>query len=101
MLQLDLFNVSIFGLCILLSAFFSSSEVALISITRAKVRTLVNDGRSGADQLFKLKHNQDHIQITILIGNTIVIVAGMPPGTPGSTNSIRVHTVGETGDYKV
>ncbi|OLO72551.1 pyruvate kinase [Actinomyces oris] len=34
-------------------------------------------------------------------GDTIVIVAGMPPGTPGSTNSIRVHTVGETGDYKI
>jgi len=34
-------------------------------------------------------------------GDTVVIVAGMPPGTPGSTNSIRVHTVGETVDYKV
>ena len=34
-------------------------------------------------------------------GDTVVIVAGMPPGTPGSTSSIRVHTVGETGDYKV
>ena len=33
-------------------------------------------------------------------GDTVVIVAGMPPGTPGSTNSIRVHTVGETVDYK-
>ncbi|SPT52390.1 Pyruvate kinase [Actinomyces bovis] len=28
-------------------------------------------------------------------GDTVVIVAGMPPGTPGSTNSIRVHHVGE------
>ncbi|MBO3725758.1 pyruvate kinase [Actinomyces bowdenii] len=34
-------------------------------------------------------------------GDTVVIVAGMPPGTPGSTNSIRIHTVGETVDYKV
>ena len=34
-------------------------------------------------------------------GDVVVIVAGMPPGTPGSTNSIRVHTVGETVDYKV
>ncbi|BDA65456.1 MULTISPECIES: pyruvate kinase [Actinomyces] len=33
-------------------------------------------------------------------GDTVVIVAGMPPGTPGSTNSIRIHTVGETVDYK-
>ena len=28
-------------------------------------------------------------------GDTVIIVAGMPPGTAGSTNSIRVHTVGE------
>lgn len=34
-------------------------------------------------------------------GDQIIIVAGMPPGTPGSTNSIRVHTVGETGDYRI
>ncbi|QPL04498.1 MULTISPECIES: pyruvate kinase [Actinomyces] len=34
-------------------------------------------------------------------GDQIIIVAGMPPGTPGSTNSIRIHTVGETGDYRL
>ncbi|MDO5726921.1 MAG: pyruvate kinase [Bowdeniella nasicola] len=28
-------------------------------------------------------------------GDRVVIVAGMPPGTPGSTNSIRVHKIGE------
>ena len=33
-------------------------------------------------------------------GDEVVIVAGMPPGTPGSTNSIRVHIVGETVDYR-
>ena len=33
-------------------------------------------------------------------GDEVIIVAGMPPGTPGSTNSIRVHTVGETVDYR-
>ena len=32
-------------------------------------------------------------------GDQIVIVAGMPPGTPGSTNSIRVHTIGDDLDY--
>ena len=28
-------------------------------------------------------------------GDRVVIVAGMPPGTVGSTNSIRVHKIGE------
>ncbi len=29
-----------------------------------------------------------------LIGEKIVIVAGVPPGVPGSTNGLRVHTMG-------
>jgi pyruvate kinase len=28
-------------------------------------------------------------------GDTVVIVAGSPPGTPGSTNALRVHRVGD------
>lgn len=30
-------------------------------------------------------------------GDTVIIVAGSPPGTPGSTNTIRVHQIGEGG----
>ena len=29
-------------------------------------------------------------------GDRVIIVAGMPPGTVGSTNSIRMHVIGET-----
>lgn len=32
-------------------------------------------------------------------GEDVVIVAGMPPGTPGSTNMIRIHTIGNRSDY--
>jgi len=28
-------------------------------------------------------------------GDMVVIVAGTPPGIPGSTNSLRVHHVGD------
>ena len=41
----DIVGILLFILSVILSAFFSSSEVALISITRAKARTLLNDGR--------------------------------------------------------
>jgi len=67
--------ISLFVICVILSAFFSSSEVALISITRAKVRTLVNEGRPGAGALSRLKQDADRILITILIGNNIVNIA--------------------------
>ena len=72
---IDPLNIALFVLCILLSAFFSSSEVALISITRAKVRTLVNEKRTGAEALARLKESPNHLLTTILIGNTIVNIA--------------------------
>ncbi|MCW2919584.1 MAG: pyk, partial [Actinomycetia bacterium] len=28
-------------------------------------------------------------------GDKVVIVAGSPPGTPGSTNALRVHRIGD------
>ncbi|MFZ1896699.1 hemolysin family protein [Methanoregula sp.] len=71
----NFFYLVLFIICILLSAFFSSSEVALISITKARVRTLVNDNKPGALALAALKENPDHFLITILIGNTIMNIA--------------------------
>ena len=35
------------------------------------------------------------------VGDELVIVAGMPPGTAGSSNLIRVHTVGDEVDYQI
>ena len=29
------------------------------------------------------------------VGDTVVIVAGAPPGIPGSTNAVRVHVIGD------
>jgi len=64
--------IGIFILAIICSAFFSGSEVALFSTTRAKVRTLINDGVPGAQALLTLKQNPDRFLLTILIGNNIV-----------------------------
>ncbi|MDO4791205.1 MAG: pyruvate kinase [Buchananella hordeovulneris] len=33
-------------------------------------------------------------------GEQVIICAGMPPGTAGSTNSIRIHSVGDITDYR-
>ena len=29
------------------------------------------------------------------VGDLVVIVAGSPPGTPGRTNALRVHRIGD------
>lgn len=71
----DFLLLLLFILCLVLSGFFSASEVALVSITRAKVRTLVNEQRPGSDALALLKEHPNRFLITILIGNNVVNVA--------------------------
>ena len=71
----DAVEILLFVICVLLSAFFSSSEVALISITRAKARTLANEGKPGSKAVAALKESPEHLLITILIGNTFVNIA--------------------------
>ncbi|EPD30528.1 pyruvate kinase [Gleimia europaea] len=46
------------------------------------------------DQVLRLSQLAD-------VGDVLVIVAGMPPGTPGSTNSLRIHTIGDDVDYSI
>ena len=88
----DAVEILLFVICILLSAFFSSSEVALISITRAKVRTLVNEGKPGSKAVAALKESPEHLLITILIGNNIVNVAAAALAT-----SIAIKVFGDIG----
>ncbi len=66
-------NIIIFIILLICSAFFSASEVALIGISRAKVRALSETGKRGK-RLEKLKNHPDHFLITILIGNNIANV---------------------------
>jgi putative hemolysin len=88
----DAVEILLFVLCVILSAFFSSSEVALISITRAKARTLVNEGKPGSKAVAELKESPEHLLITILIGNNIVNVAAATLAT-----SIAIKTFGDVG----
>ena len=88
----DAAEILLFVICILLSAFFSSSEVALITITRAKARTLVNEGKPGSKAVAALKESPEHLLITILIGNNIVNVAAAALAT-----SIAIKAFGDIG----
>jgi magnesium and cobalt exporter, CNNM family len=85
-------EILLFVICVLLSAFFSSSEVALISITRAKARTLVNEGKPGSKAVAALKESPEHLLITILIGNNIVNVAAAALAT-----AIAIQAFGDIG----
>jgi putative hemolysin len=85
-------EIFLFILCVLLSAFFSSSEVALISMTRAKVRTLDNENRVGSHAIVALKESPEHLLTTILIGNTVVNIAAASIAT-----AIAIQQFGNVG----
>ncbi|MBA4336538.1 hypothetical protein C0416_02065 [bacterium] len=57
---------------VILSAFFSGSETAIISVSEAKVRSLAKKDVSGAYVLSKLKKDPHRLLITILAGNNLV-----------------------------
>ena len=88
----DTLEILLFIICVLLSAFFSSSEVALIAMTRAKVRTLVNEGKPGSEAVAALKESPEHLLITLLIGNNIVNVAAAALAT-----AIAIQMYGDIG----
>lgn len=65
-------DVAIFVSGVLLSAFFSGSEAALISIPTKRVKQLIEEGGSKAKALRFLSEKSNEILTTILIGNNFV-----------------------------
>jgi len=58
-----------------LSAFFSSSEIAMFSLPQHRVDSLVDEGIRGAKTIRDMKENPHRLLVTILVGNNIVNVA--------------------------
>jgi len=58
-----------------LSAFFSSSEIAMFSLARHRLEALVEDGVPGADRVARLKEDPHRLLVTILVGNNLVNIA--------------------------
>jgi putative hemolysin len=94
--------IIIISIFILLSAFFSSIEIAFSSMNHIKVKHMIQNGRSKAKKTLHLAENFDHILITILVGNNVVNIAGASYATIifiriwgdiGATISTAVMTV--------
>lgn len=69
---MDPILILIFIILLCLSAFFSWSETALISITPHKINSLVKEKRFWAIALKTIRSNTDRLLITILIWNNLV-----------------------------
>jgi len=73
--------LALFIICLLLSAFFSSSETAFTSLQRIRVEHLVNTKVTGAERVAKMMRRPERLLSTILTGNNLVNTAAAALGT--------------------
>ncbi|MFC1943924.1 hemolysin family protein [Chloroflexota bacterium] len=62
-------------LCVMLSAFFSSSETAFISLQKLRLRHLANTNVSSARKVIKMTERPEKLLTAILLGNNFVNTA--------------------------
>lgn len=71
----DIYSILLFFLCVVCSAFFSSSETAYTSLKKNRLKTKAKDGDKKAEHALKLHSKYDELLATILIGNNLVNIA--------------------------
>jgi len=81
---------------ITLSGFFSAAEVAFLSLSEAKVDSMVRRKMPKAELIRKLKRSNRRILITILIGNNIVNIASASLATVVTTEMFASAAIGIT-----
>tara|TARA_B100000029_G_scaffold257474_1_gene254236 strand:- start:2971 stop:4290 length:1320 start_codon:yes stop_codon:yes gene_type:complete len=69
------FSIVLIGIFLLLSAFFSSSEAAFLSLQRTRLNYLINNNIPGAKRVHDMVANTERLLSTILLGNNLVNVA--------------------------
>ena len=57
---------------VVMSAFFSSSETAFLSLSKIKMRQMLKENKKAAAPVVKLKQNTDNLLTLILVGNNFV-----------------------------
>ena len=76
-----LLNFVILFICLVFSAFFSSSETAFISLSRVRLRHLLDSGVTRAERVFRMVEHPDRLLATVLLGNNLVNTAAAAVGT--------------------
>jgi CBS domain containing-hemolysin-like protein len=79
---------------LVLSGFFSSSEIALFSISRTKVRYLAEQGDKSFKLIRKMKEDPHKLLSTILIGNNVVNVGAAALATSITIGYFPNYAVG-------
>lgn len=75
MTGMEIIYLVMFFVCLLLSAFFSSSETAFVALQRIRVEHMVNTEVAGAKRVAKMIEHPEKLLSTILLGNNLVNTA--------------------------
>lgn len=81
-------------LCLILSAFFSSAETALFSISKIKAMHLAKEGRKVDKLIKRMKEDSNKLLTTILIGNNFVNIGASSIATVISMGYFKSNAVG-------
>ncbi len=65
-------SIALLAVFLVLSAFFSGSEAALLSVQRVRLRRLVNEGSAGAKRVERMIEAPERLLPPILLGNNLV-----------------------------
>ncbi|MFP4633015.1 MAG: hemolysin family protein [Halobacteriales archaeon] len=68
-------GVAVFVVLLGVSAFFSSSEIALFSLARHRMESLADQGVPNADRLRRMRRDPHRLLVTILVGNNLANIA--------------------------
>lgn len=79
---------------ILLSGLFSGAEIALFSLSPAKIRSLIENKKKGAKAVQKLRDNSHDLLITILIGNNLVNILASVLATAWASKTFDSNVLG-------
>ena len=100
MSNIELYLV-LFVICLLLAAFFSSSETAFISLQRIRMEHLVKNNVRGARRVARMIERPEKLLSTILLGSNFVSVAAAALGTMVAVSlwgerGVLIATIGVT-----
>ena len=82
----------IIAICLIMSAYFSATETAFLSLNRIRMKNMADKGNKRAALVLELEEKYDNLLSTILIGNNIVNLSASSIST-----SLAIHLFGNTG----
>src|ERR1700712_668026 len=78
--------------CLIMGAFFSSSETAITAVSRARIYHLILEGDKRAQTVGKLRKQKERLISGLMIGNNVVNILGASLAT-----DLAIHHWGEHG----